>query len=81
MSLLLQDSAIHDIVFKLSNFQFLVDDVEELSSYPNLYPEETELLHYVLRIFGEFSRTPIVAEYNITNGLLNTCVKILVDES
>lgn len=55
--------------------------MDELSNYPNLYPEEGELLHYVLRIFGEFSRTPKVAEYNITNGLLNTCVKILTDDT
>ena len=40
MSLILSDSAIHDIAFKISDFQFLVGDAEELSSYPTLYTEE-----------------------------------------
>lgn len=80
MSLLLSDVAIHDIAFKISDFQFLVGDLDELASYPTLYNEEQELLLYVLRIFGEFSRTPRIAELNITNGLLNTCVRIAADE-
>lgn len=34
MSLLLSDPAIHDIAFKISDFQFLVGDIEELAGYP-----------------------------------------------
>jgi hypothetical protein len=44
-----------------------------------VYPEEQELLLYVVRIFGEFSRTARIAELNLTNGLLISCVRIAVD--
>jgi hypothetical protein len=81
MSLLLSDVAIHDIAFKISDFQFLVGDVEELSSYPSLYNEEQELLLYVLRIFGEFSRTPKISELNLANNMIPTCIKVLCDAS
>jgi hypothetical protein len=54
--------------------------VEELSSYPTLYNEEQELLLYVVRIFGEFSRTPRISELNITNGIIPTCVRIMADD-
>jgi len=40
MSLLLADPSIHEMVFKISDFQFLIGDVDELSTYPSLYPEE-----------------------------------------
>jgi hypothetical protein len=52
-----------------------------LASYPTLYNEEQELLLYVLRIFGEFSRTARISELNITNGIIPTCVKIMSDDS
>ena len=81
MSLLLSDPAIHEIVFKISDLQFLVGDIDELASYPQLYTEEQELLLYVLRIFGEFSRTPRISELNLTNGILPTCVRISFDEN
>lgn len=77
MSLLLTDSAIHDIVLKISDFQFLVGDIEELASYPSLYTEEREILLYAIRIIGEFSRHPKIAEMNITNGMLPCCIKVL----
>lgn len=35
---------------------------------------------YVLRIFGEFSRSRMYSELNIMNGLLPICVKILADD-
>ena len=35
---------------------------------------------YVIRIFGEFSRTPRISELNLTNGILPTCVRIVFDE-
>jgi hypothetical protein len=81
MSLILSDTAIHDIAFKISDFQFLVGDIEELSAYPTLYNEEQELLLYVLRIFGEFSRTARIAELNISNGVIPICVRIMSDEA
>jgi hypothetical protein len=59
----------------------LVGDVEELSSYPTLYNEEQELLLYVLRIFGEFSRTARIAELNVTNGIIPICIRIMCDEA
>lgn len=55
-------------------------DVEELSSYPTLYNEEQELLLYVIRIFGEFSRNPRISEFNLTNGIIPVCVKIMTDD-
>ena len=79
MSLILQDNSIHDMVFKLSDFQFLVGDIDELSTYPSLYPEEAELLLYVLRIFGELAKSPRIAELNLTNGVLVTSARILTD--
>jgi hypothetical protein len=39
------------------------------------------LLLYVLRIFGEFSRTSRIAELNISNGLINTCIRIMTDDA
>ncbi len=59
----------------------MVGDAEELSAYPTLYNEEQELLLYVLRIFGEFSRTARIAELNISNGIIPTCIRIMSDES
>lgn len=80
MSLVLSDQAIHEIAFKISDFQFLVGDVEEISSYPTLYNEEQELLLYCVRIFGEFSRTARISELNLTNGIIPTCVRIMADD-
>jgi hypothetical protein len=37
-------------------------------------------LMYVLRIFGEFAKTPKMAENNTANGIIPICVKIMVDE-
>ena len=67
-------------MFKISDFQFLVADLEELAGYQQLYNEEQELLLYVLRIFGEFARTQKIAELNLTNGIINSCIKLMIDE-
>ena len=80
MSLLLQDQYIHDIVYQLSDFQFLITDISEMASYDNLYNEEQELLLYVLRIFGEFAKTSRMSENNTTNGIIPICIKIMLDE-
>ena len=34
-----------------------------------------------MRIFGEFSRTPKIAELNLTNNLIPTCIKVASDAS
>lgn len=81
MSLLLSDISCHETMFVISNLQFLIGDVDELSLYPSLYAEEQELLLYVLRVFGEFARTQKVSDYNLTNGLLTTCLRIISEPS
>lgn len=81
MSLLLSDQNVHDTAFRVSDFQFLVGDLGELSSYDSLYNEEHELLTYVARIFGEFSIYPKMAQLNTTNGLLPLVVRIAADET
>ena len=35
----------------------------------------------MIRIFGEFSKTPKIAELNLTNNLLPLCLKIASDDS
>lgn len=77
MSLLLSDISCHETVYKISTFQFLIGDCDELSLYPSLYQEEQELLCYVLRMFGEYARTQIISEFNLTNGLYTTCLRII----
>jgi len=71
MSLLVAEIAIHDMVFKITDFQFLCTDIEEMLAYPNLYPEEQDMLVSVLRIFAELSKTPRIAELNLTNSILS----------
>eukprot|EP00347_Sterkiella_histriomuscorum_P004589 403359888 len=80
MSLILQDQYIHDIVYQLSDFQFLINDINEMANYESLYAEEQDLLMYVLRIFGEFAKTAKMSEINATNGLLPICMKIVLDD-
>ncbi|CDW90750.1 ubiquitin carboxyl-terminal hydrolase family protein [Stylonychia lemnae] len=79
MSLILQDQYIHDIVYQLSDFQFLISDINEMANYESLYPEEQDLLMYVLRIFGEFAKTAKMSEINTQNGIIPICIKILMD--
>ena len=77
MSLLLQDEVIHEVVFQLTDFAFLIDDIKTIANYESLYDEEQDLLMYTLRIFGEFAKTAKMAENNIANGILETAMKIL----
>ena len=50
-----------------------------MSSYESLYEEEQDLLMYVLRIFGEFAKSPKMSENNVHNGIIPICVKIMAD--
>ena len=54
--------------------------MNEMANYDSLYPEEQDLLLYVLRIFGEFSKGAKMSELNITNGIIPICIKILIDD-
>lgn len=77
MSLLVAETAIHDMVLNITDFQFLCTDIEEMSAYPNLYPEEQDMLVSVLRIFAELSKTPRIAELNLSNSILSQSARIL----
>jgi len=57
----------------------LISDINEMANYESLYPEEQDLLMYVLRIFGEFAKTAKMSEINTTNGIIPICIKILME--
>mmetsp|Transcript_35877 Transcript_35877/g.34933 ORF Transcript_35877/g.34933 Transcript_35877/m.34933 type:complete len:105 (+) Transcript_35877:342-656(+) len=79
MSLLLQDSYIHEIIFQLTDFKFIIADLHEIVNYNQLYVEEQNLVMYVLRIFAEIAMTARLAALNVTNGIIPICVRIASD--
>jgi hypothetical protein len=80
MSLLLADLYIHEISYNISDFTFLIHDINEMANYDKLYDEEQDLLLNVLRIFGEFARTRRICLLNIEHMILPVSLKILMDD-
>lgn len=77
MSYLVSDMGIHEMVSNLTDFSFLISDLQSVVDYESLYPEEQNLLMYTLRIFGELSKSPKMIERNMTNGILPLTLVIL----
>jgi hypothetical protein len=81
MSLLLRDRLIHDLVYNISDFQFLIHDANEMIGLPQLYKEEQDILLYLINIFCEFSKTPNIAQNFTTNGIITLAFAVMMDEN
>ena len=77
MSLLVQDSFVHDLVWSVTDFSFLAQDIRGVVNYESLYPEEQNLLMYTIRIFAELAKSPRIASKNLQNQVLDICVEVL----
>jgi len=61
MSLLVSDVYIHPVITKITDFNFLIEDIRTLVHYKDIYEEEQDLLMYAIRIYGELARTAQIA--------------------
>ena len=83
MSQLLSDIEIHDIVQEMTDFNFLLSELQSIvnPSYDEPDEDEHRLLLSALKIFGGLSKTPKMVERNMTNGIMPLILKIVDNDN